>query len=573
MYPPYKFGTNADHAKNTLTNCAYRKKYTGEDKKDKKRGIHVLMNIMSQQAQRQASGNTSHLAHNERLEYLGDAVVEMIASSHLYFMLPHHNEGGLATYRSALVQNRNLANLAKNLRVDEWLLFAHQGELCHEADFRHAMANTFEALIAAIYLDSNLNVCDRIFSDALWSSYPNKKLREIWDHSNEHILKREYPEGDRHLIEESDTLKKLTEFEKIIHVKFQNIRLLAKAFTRRSIPYNELTKGHNQRLEWLGDSVLQLVVSDYLYKHFPLHHEGHLSLLRTSLVSNKTQSTICDELCMREFVLKPVNTNHKIGELRLKDKADLVEAVIGALFVDRGWIYAQTLVRVLFLPRLKYFIESNRWNDPKSRLQQMCLTLRHADSRDPDMPEYKVLQSQGSTNSRVYTVAVYFRKKRLAEGRGGTIHEAQMEAARKALSKSDEYFPHIKKPANKPYRRLFNENPRFFPPFPLRPEAALQQLGSEALLQRGTPLPLMSNSIPPPPPGSFPFGCAPPRFFSAPPPTGHFQPRMTPGLNYPLPMLPVRIIEDSAPTQHEIPPPPPPPLEDMEVIPEPPPSS
>ena len=94
----------------------------------------------------------------------------------------------------------------------------------------------------------------------------------------------------------------MVEFEESIGTQFTHIRLLARAFTDRSIGFNNLTLGSNQRLEFLGDTVLQLIASEYLYKFFPEHHEGHLSLLRSSLVNNRTQAVVCDDLGMTHYV-------------------------------------------------------------------------------------------------------------------------------------------------------------------------------------------------------------------------------------------------------------------------------
>uniref|UniRef100_A0A915E0C2 RNase III domain-containing protein n=1 Tax=Ditylenchus dipsaci TaxID=166011 RepID=A0A915E0C2_9BILA len=306
---------------------------------------------MSKQGSKKTEQST--VKHNERLEFFGDAVVEFITTVHLFYMFPELEEGGLATYRSSLVQNKHLASLAKKIHLHEFMLYAHGPDLCHESDLRHAMANAFEALMAAIMLDSDINVCDRIFSNALYGEDPT--LMKVWSELLEHPLKEN------------------------IGIRFKHIRLLAKAFTRRNIGFNYLTLGHNQRLEFLGDTVLQLITTEYLYKHFPDHQEGHLSLLRTCLVSNKTQSVICDDLAMQ----KEVEQRHALTQLRLKDKADLVEAFLGALYVDRGLDYCTSFCR--------YFILTQRWNDPKSQLQQCCLTLRQSSSGDPDIPEYKTV--------------------------------------------------------------------------------------------------------------------------------------------------------------------------------------
>jgi ribonuclease III len=100
----------------------------------------------------------SNITHNERLEFLGDAVVEFVSSIHLFFMFPDLEEGGLATYRAAIVQNQHLALLAKTLRLEEFMLYAHGSDLCHDLELRHAMANCFEALMGSLYLDGDIKV-------------------------------------------------------------------------------------------------------------------------------------------------------------------------------------------------------------------------------------------------------------------------------------------------------------------------------------------------------------------------------------------------------------------------------
>lgn len=249
--------------------------------------------------------------------------------------------------------------------------------------------------------------------------------------------------GDRKLVESYDLLKNFEKFEETVGCRFNHIRLLARAFTDRSIGFTHLTLGSNQRLEFLGDTVLQLICSEFLYRHFPEHHEGHLSLLRSSLVNNRTQSVVCDDLGMAQFA---VYANPK-AELKTKDRADLLEAFLGALYVDNGFteglVYCNTFCQVCLFPRLQDFIMNQDWNDPKSKLQQCCLTLRTMDGGEPDIPLYKVIECIGPTNTRVYTVAVYFREKRLACATGHSIQQAEMNAAKKALENSKELFPQL----------------------------------------------------------------------------------------------------------------------------------
>ncbi|XP_016957305.1 ribonuclease 3 [Drosophila biarmipes] len=440
-HPSYKenYGTNPDHARNSLTNCGIRQPEYGDRKihymNTRKRGINTLVSIMSRFGKDHET--VSNITHNERLEFLGDAVVEFLSSIHLFFMFPELEEGGLATYRAAIVQNQHLALLAKKLQLEEFMLYAHGSDLCHELELRHAMANCFEALMGALLLDGGIKVADEVFTDALFRQ--DDKLLNIWKNLPEHPLQEQEPLGDRNCIDSYRVLKELTKFEDSIGIKFKHIRLLARAFTDRSIGFTHLTLGSNQRLEFLGDTVLQLICSEYLYRHFPEHHEGHLSLLRSSLVNNRTQAVVCDDLGMPKYA---VYANPK-ADLKTKDRADLLEAFLGALYVDKGLLYCEQFCHVCLFPRLQLFIMNQDWNDPKSKLQQCCLTLRTMDGGEPDIPYYKVVEASGPTNTRVYKVAVYFRSKRLATSSGSSIQQAEMNAAKQALENSRDLFPQL----------------------------------------------------------------------------------------------------------------------------------
>ncbi|XP_031778770.1 ribonuclease 3 [Nasonia vitripennis] len=440
-HPSYRenFGTNPDHARNSLTNCGIRQPEYGDRRihymNTRKRGINTLINIMSRFGAKKET--ESSIAHNERLEFLGDAVVEFLTSIHLFHMFPDLEEGGLATYRAAIVQNQHLAVLAKKLNLEQYMLYAHGSDLCHDLELRHAMANCFEALMGALFLDGGIRIADTVFGETLFKN--ESDLLNIWVNYPKHPLQEQEPTGDRQWIPSFELLQKLTKFEEGIGVEFSHIRLLARAFTDRSIGYTNLTLGSNQRLEFLGDTVLQLIVSEYLYKFFPEHHEGHLSLLRSSLVNNKTQAVVCDDLGMTQYALY----GNPKAELKTKDRADLLEAFLGALYVDKGLLHCQVFCNVCFFPRLQDFIMNQDWNDPKSKLQQCCLTLRTMDGGEPDIPVYKVIECKGPTNTRVYTVAVYFQGKRLAKASGHSIQEAEMNSAKEALEKSQDLFPQL----------------------------------------------------------------------------------------------------------------------------------
>jgi ribonuclease-3 len=281
------------------------------------------------------------------------------------------------------VQNQHLAVLAKTLKLDQFMLYAHGSDLCHDLELRHAMANCFEALMGALFLDGGIDVVDRVFSETLFKIHPD--LLQVWMNLPPHPLQEQEPTGDRQWIPKFELLQNLTKFEESVGLEFNHIRLLARAFTDRSVGYTNLTLGSNQRLEFLGDTVLQLIASEYLYKYFPEHHEGHLSLLRSSLVNNRTQAVVCDDLGMSNYAVY----NNPKAELKTKDRADLLEAFIGALYVDQGLQFCEVFCQVTLFPRLQDFIMNQDWNDPKSKLQQCCLTLRTMDGGEPDIPVYK----------------------------------------------------------------------------------------------------------------------------------------------------------------------------------------
>uniref|UniRef100_A0A8C8JJ99 Ribonuclease 3 n=1 Tax=Oncorhynchus tshawytscha TaxID=74940 RepID=A0A8C8JJ99_ONCTS len=429
------FGMNPDHARNSLSNCGIRQPKYGDRKVHhmymRKKGINTLINIMSRLGQDDPSPS----------------------SVHLYYLFPSLEEGGLATYRTAIVQNQHLAMLAKKLELDRFMLYAHGPDLCRESDLRHAMANCFEALIGAVYLEGGLEESKQLFGRLLFNG---EDLREVWLNYPPHPLQVQEPQTDRQLIETSPVLQKLTDFEDTIGVMFTHCRLLARAFTLRTVGFNHLTLGHNQRMEFLGDSIMQLVATEYLFIHFPDHHEGHLTLLRSSLVNNRTQAKVAEELGMQEFAITNDKTKRPVA-LRTKTLADLLESFIAALYIDKDLEYVHTFMNVCFFPRLKEFILNQDWNDPKSQLQQCCLTLR-TEGKEPDIPLYKTLQTVGPSHARTYTVAVYFKGERIGCGKGPSIQQAEMGAAMDALEKYN--FPqmaHQKRFIERKYRQELKE--------------------------------------------------------------------------------------------------------------------
>uniref|UniRef100_A0A915I4F1 RNA-binding protein 42 n=1 Tax=Romanomermis culicivorax TaxID=13658 RepID=A0A915I4F1_ROMCU len=429
-HPSYlsNYGTNPDHARNVLSNCGIRQPEYGDIKSkqvfSRKRGINTLIDIMSRFGSDKVK--QSLVQNNERLEYLGDAVVEFLSTIHLFFMFPDLEEGGLATYRSSIVQNKHLAVLGRKIGLEDYMLYAHGPDLCHEANLRHAIANAFEAVMGAIFLDGGIDVADRIFGNILFKLDEEPDTNYVWFNLPKHALQQQEPDGDRHWVEQVEALRNLEDFE-----KRTGVIISALNFWPGKLSSNNIMS--TKRLSTLNENTKK-----FLY--------GAKHLLRSCLVKNKTQAVICDDLGITKYIIQPsVFSKSGVGDLRMKDKADLVEAFLGALYVDRGLDFCKTFCRVCLYPRLKYFIVSQKWNDPKSQLQQCCLTVRNPDGGEPDIPIYKVISIEGPTNTRIYQVAVYFKSKRLAAGCGHSVQEAEMKAAEEALIKCSHLFPHLQK--------------------------------------------------------------------------------------------------------------------------------
>ncbi|MBI2636700.1 MAG: ribonuclease III [Parcubacteria group bacterium] len=220
--------------------------------------------------------------------------------------------------------------------------------------------------------------------------------------------------------------------EAIIGVRFRNRALLREALTHRSY-LNETTEeglDHNERLEFLGDAVLEYVIRSHLYRSKPPLQEGEMTALRNALASNKTLATLGDELKLGQhmFLARGQRRDFESGDRSCTFiTGGMIEAVIGAISVDRGIGTAELFVLEFILPRLREIVETKSHIDPKTHFQE----LSH--ERFGMTPHYEVLLEQGPDHDKVYVVAAHLGDKRLATGRGSSTQQAETDAARKAL--------------------------------------------------------------------------------------------------------------------------------------------
>ncbi len=223
----------------------------------------------------------------------------------------------------------------------------------------------------------------------------------------------------------------LTTLEERIGVSFKNKDLLMQAFIHRSY-INENPKfklSHNERLEFLGDAVLELVATDYLYKKFPESPEGELTAYRSSLVNATIIAEIAGELSMNDYLFLSKGESRDTGKARQYILANTYEALIGALYLDQGYDVAAKFIIDTLLPRTDDIVKNKLWKDAKSFVQEQ------AQEHEGVTPAYRVLNETGPDHDKRFTVGLFLKDGMISEGKGKSKQEAEQDAAKAALKK------------------------------------------------------------------------------------------------------------------------------------------
>lgn len=210
---------------------------------------------------------------------------------------------------------------------------------------------------------------------------------------------------------------------------FGDLNLLITAFTHRSYlnEHKKTAEQHNERLEFLGDAVLELVVTEYLYKNYP-DPEGILTNWRSALVRTESISAAADRSDFEPLLR--LSRGEKRGSVRAREQilANCYEAVIGALYLDKGYQAVQDFIHTSLLPTLDGILHSGSWVDPKSQLQETV------QSKEGSTPVYKVLEEDGPDHDKEFVVGVFVDNKLKGQGKGPSKQAAQVAAATDALS-------------------------------------------------------------------------------------------------------------------------------------------
>lgn len=222
------------------------------------------------------------------------------------------------------------------------------------------------------------------------------------------------------------------ELEKVLGIKVNNPDLYLSAFTHRS--YLNENRGfhlpHNERLEFLGDAVLELAATEYLYKNYD-HPEGELTNFRSALVNYKMLSDIAKRLKLEQFLLMSRGEAKDIGRARQVILANCIEAVIGAMYLDKGFEETAKFIEREILIELSNVIEDGKFMDPKSKLQEII------QEKVGVTPTYSVVSETGPDHNKLFVVGAYIAEKEVGRGTGPSKQEAELSAAENALKQNN----------------------------------------------------------------------------------------------------------------------------------------
>ena len=224
-------------------------------------------------------------------------------------------------------------------------------------------------------------------------------------------------------------MKDFSILEKKLNIEFKNKDFLIQAFVHRSYLNEnpEFHLPHNERLEFLGDAVLELVVTEYLYQNYPKKTEGELTSWRAALVNSKELAKVAKNLGFNDFLLLSRGEAKEIGKARQYILANTFEAFVGAIYLDQGYKKCQEFIKKHLIKDLPEIIEKGLYKDAKSRFQE------EAQERLKITPTYKILEEWGPDHVKHFIAGVFLGNELIAKGEGSSKQEAEEEAAKNAL--------------------------------------------------------------------------------------------------------------------------------------------
>jgi ribonuclease-3 len=218
----------------------------------------------------------------------------------------------------------------------------------------------------------------------------------------------------------------LEKFYSITGYQFDKVELLEQALTHRSVSHSQ----NNERMEFLGDSILNLVITDHIYHRFPAADEGELSRIRASLVKEETLAIVARDIDLGDYIYLGGGELKSGGHRRESILSDALEAVIAAIYLDSNYAQAEQVILSLFRNCLQEISADTNLKDPKTRLQE------HLQSQKMDLPIYEVTQTSGKSHSQVFTMSCSLATlNQSTKGEGTSRKKAEQKAADKMLEK------------------------------------------------------------------------------------------------------------------------------------------
>ncbi len=213
--------------------------------------------------------------------------------------------------------------------------------------------------------------------------------------------------------------------EKLLGYTFNNTDFLLTAVTHRSYlnENRQATQEHNERSEFLGDAVLELVVTDFLYRKYPEKPEGELTAIRAAIVNTISLADASTKLGINDYLLMSKGESKDMGRARQYILANVFEALVGALYLDQGYSAAASFIGSHLFAKTDLIVEKRLWQDAKSRFQEM------AQEHHNMTPTYQTLGQEGPDHDCIFTVGVFIGSNKIAEGKGRAKQEAEQQAA------------------------------------------------------------------------------------------------------------------------------------------------
>lgn len=220
-------------------------------------------------------------------------------------------------------------------------------------------------------------------------------------------------------------------FAKRCGLAFDNLNLLIEALTHRSYlnEHHDYTGSHNERFEFLGDAVLELAITDFLFKKFPARPEGDLTSYRAALVNTASLAESARAIGINDFLLLSKGESRDTGRARDVILADAFEAIIGALYLDSGYDSAEQFIAKNLYGKIDDVIAKRSYQDAKSRFQEIAQEKRGI------TPSYETLSTEGPDHAKLFTVGIFIGSDEIARGEGQSKQEAEQKAAEAGLDK------------------------------------------------------------------------------------------------------------------------------------------